>query len=532
MTSEKPKIVIIGAGIGGLTAASVLSRSAKVSVIERGEACGGKIREITIDNQPIDSGPTVFTLRSVFDDIFKASGAALDDYLELRKVECLSRNYWNCGGTLDLFSDAEETAGAIARFSSPAEAERYRAFVKDAERAWHTLYGPFMRRKAPNFFSLMAGAGPLALTRLDPYTSLWRTLEKRFTDKRLQQLFGRYATYCGSSPFEASATLMLIAHVERMGVFAPVGGMAALAKALERRATENGAEFHYKSDVAAVEYKGGQLVSVRTSDGQQYAADAVLFNGDLGALQNQNTKHAKSIELAFSKQCNAVKPMKKRSQSALTWSFLGKASKASKTSNDRNPPALSLHNVFFSDNYRAEFDDVFERRRCPENPTVYLFAPDRAPHQTKKSINESIDNSMQVSGSDSDQTLNTERFFCLINAPAIGEERDFPAEEIEQCRMQAMAQLERCGITLHMAPEKTQVQTPNDFAKRFPATNGALFGNPNHGWRTAFQRQGVKSPHQGLYFAGGSVHPGSGVPMAALSGLMAAQTITKDYALT
>ncbi|MEO0398656.1 MAG: phytoene desaturase family protein [Pseudomonadota bacterium] len=511
---EKPRIVIIGAGVGGLAAAAVLAPRADVTVLERGDGPGGKIRAITIDNQPIDSGPTVMTLREIFDDIFQAAGARLDDYIDLEPVDVLSRNFWPSSSPLDLYADIERTAEAIAAFSSRAEADRYRAFAKDAERAWTTLYQPFMRQENPSFLGLMARAGPFALSKLDPYTSLWRALSKKFKDDRLRQLFARYATYCGSSPFEASATLMLIAHVERMGVYAPVGGMAALAKALEALAEANGAAFQYNTDVTRILYNDGAPAGVETADGRVIKGGAVIFNGDVAALPKTFENDATTSIAVFSNEASDDSDFRKdsaalRSQSAMTWSFLGRAGGA----------PLSLHNVFFSDDYKAEFDDVFKRRQPPSAPTVYLHAPDRSALAAARASSETAH-------------LYTERFFCLINAPADGDTRTFPQEEIDQCQMRTFAQLKRCGVSLQTTPQKTATQTPTDFAARFPATGGALFGTPNHGWRAAFQRRGVKTRRQGLYCAGGSVHPGSGAPMAALSGLMAAQTITKDYALT
>ena len=168
-----------------------------------------------------------------------------------------------------------------------------------------------------------------------------------------------------------------------------------------------------------------------------------------------------------------------------------------------------MHNVMFGDDYKAEFESVFERGHLPDQPTTYVFAPDF----------------------DQDD-LTSQRFFCLINAPAHGDSKTYSEEEQRQCQNMIFDQLKACGFHLIPEPGTLVTTTPTDFAQRFPATGGALFGQPIHGVRASFQRPGIRTRTKGLYRAGGSVHPGSGVPMAALSGLMAAQTIIRDYGLT
>jgi 1-hydroxycarotenoid 3,4-desaturase len=167
------------------------------------------------------------------------------------------------------------------------------------------------------------------------------------------------------------------------------------------------------------------------------------------------------------------------------------------------------HNVFFGDNYAEEFDAIFKRGRLPERPTVYVCASDREDADTKAG--------------------ETERLFCLINAPAEGA-RSLGAKEIEKCEAAAMRVLADCGATLTW--QERAVTTPADFAKRFPATGGALYGQATHGWKTSFTRPGARSRLPGLYLAGGGVHPGPGVPMAALSGRLAALAMISDLGLT
>ena len=398
--------------------------------------------------------------------------------------------------------------------------------MKKAREVWRTLYEPFVRQPAPSLVSLMMRRTPARLMRIDPYTSYWKALTKAFDDPRLRQLFARYATYCGSSPFAAPATLKLIAHVEQEGVWGLEGGMQALANALESLARENGARFVYNAHIDEIKARNGAVEGLASNAKGDAAAPIVLFNGDVnafpaGALPAGALGRGPARAMNGTTKGTATRRAS-TSQSAVTWSFLGDAAGAD----------LSLHNVFFSDDYEAEFDAVFGSRSVPLHPTVYLYAPDRLESAQDCSRPEARSASPGETGSDAGPPNAGERFFCLINAPADGDVHEYTEKEISQCHARTFDQMKRCGVTLSATPGKTAATTPSDFARMFPATGGALFGSPTHGWRGSFRRPGVRTRLKGLYCAGGGVHPGSGAPMAALSGLMAARAIMKDFALT
>jgi 1-hydroxycarotenoid 3,4-desaturase len=196
-------------------------------------------------------------------------------------------------------------------------------------------------------------------------------------------------------------------------------------------------------------------------------------------------------------------PVASRSLSALTWAINAPTSGFS----------LARHNVFFSDDYAAEFDAIFRRGELPGAPTVYVCAQDR-------------------DGADGGPPPARERMLCLVNAPANGDTRRYSSSEIEQCEERTFSLLTRCGLVLQRDSRNTVLTTPTEFAAMFPATGGALYGRASHGWRASFQRPGARTRVPGLYLAGGSTHPGPGVPMAALSGRMAAASAFSDLAST
>ncbi|PPD19179.1 MAG: CrtD protein, partial [Methylocystis sp.] len=230
------RVVVIGAGIGGLVSALLLSaRGFDVAVLERAPSPGGKMREIEAGGVALDAGPTVMTMRWVFDQIFDEADADFSDRVKLLRLETLARHAWSESERLDLFADPARSFDAIHAFAGKSEAEGFARFCARAHGIYETLRDSFILAQRPSPIDLVRRAGVSGLpnlARISPFASMWDELGKYFRDPRLRQLFGRYATYCGSSPFLAPATLMLVAHVEMDGVWRVEGGMHRLAVAL------------------------------------------------------------------------------------------------------------------------------------------------------------------------------------------------------------------------------------------------------------------------------------------------------------
>ena len=494
------KVIIIGAGVGGLvTAVQLAARGLQVEVIERASTPGGKMREVAVGSERIDAGPTVFTMRWIFEHVFADAGARLADHLQLEPLEIIARHAWSEHERLDLYADRERSIEAIGEFAGAAEARGYRAFCDQARMIYQTLDETFIRASRPSLLGLMGRCGLSGLGNLrgiKPYDTLWEILGHYFKDPRLRQLFGRYSTYCGSSPFEAPATLMLIAHVEQEGVWSVVGGMHQIARALADLAGNLGASITYDTHVEEVLLTRGRTSGVRLDSGEIRHADAVVVNADPAALA------AGHLGAAARKALAPMTP-DSRSMSALTWCLTA----------ETEGFELARHNVFFGGDYASEFADVFRQGRLPRDGTVYVCAQDRDAGHARA-------------------TSGAERLFLLLNAPSRGDQHDFDATEIEQCEQRVFSHLERCGLKVHHRPERTQITTPAEFDRRFPATGGALYGPATHGWRASFSRPASRTRIPGLYLAGGGTHPGAGIPMAAMSGRLAAETLLADLRST
>jgi 1-hydroxycarotenoid 3,4-desaturase len=435
-------------------------------------------------------------MRWVLEEVFAEAGTSLDQHLVMKPAEVLARHAWDEDrGRLDLFADIARSADAIAAFAGPEEARGYRAFCERARRIYATLEGPFIRAPQPSILSLLTAAWPYGLADLwgvSPFATLWKALGEHFRDPRLRQLFGRYATYCGASPFLSPATLMLIAHVEQTGVWLVEGGMHRVAVALADQAAACGARFRYGTEAVEILVNNGSVAGVRLADGERIEADAVVLNADVQAL---------AAGLFGGGAVRAAPPKADRSLSAVTWTALAHA--------EGFP--LARHSVFFSSDYAAEFDDILTRARLPAGPTVYVCAQDR-------------------NDGGALQTEGPERLLILVNAPATGDRRAFTEAEIQACETAAFGLMGRCGLTLRR--EASVLTTPAEFNGLFPATGGALYGRALHGWSASFQRPGARTSLPGLYLAGGSVHPGAGVPMAAMSGRLAAASLVQDLGST
>lgn len=490
------RTVVIGAGIGGLTAAALLAaHGVEVTVIDKERAPGGKVRQVPVGQSVIDAGPTVFTLRDVFDTIFDDCGAVFEHAVTLRPAHILARHAWNNRDRLDLFADVQASADAIGTFAGREAAIGFRNFAAEAKRIYDVLDEPFLRKSKvwPPGLTWRIGLGRIgALLAIRPYESLWKVLGEHFADARLRQLFGRYATYCGSSPFDAPATLMLIAHVEAAGVWLIDGGMSALAKALEQLAVGSGATFRYGDAASEIRLDHGRASGVVTASGEHFRADSIIVNADPAAL---------AAGRFGSKARRAVRPVQpdQRSLSAVTWLMEAQV----------EGPPLVRHNVFFSPDYHQEFADL-RAWRPPSSPSVYLCALDQ-------------------DAADTPATPGPQRLQLIVNAPANGDRHIYTPEEIETCTRAMLARLNACGLDVTPLT-LPHIATPNSFERLCPSTGGALYGRASRGWAASFLRQSSRTRIPGLYCAGGSTHPGAGVPMAALSGRLAVETLMKDRA--
>ena len=487
-------VAVIGAGIGGLAAALRLAAAGlSVTIYEAAPEPGGKMRATASAAGPVECGPTVLTMKPVFESLFAAAGLDLADHVTLHRQSVLARHFWADGSRLDLLADRDATAAEIAAFAGTRAARDYGAFADRMARLFAAFDQPVVRTARPSLPAIMARVlrQPALIGAMAPGASMARDIARSFTDPRLQQLFGRYATYVGGSPGRSPALLSLISHSEAAGVWVIEEGMHGLATAIADAAGALGATLAYGSPVTGLRRDGdGWRIAL---PGGTARARRVIFNGDPKALADGRL--GPGVQSAIGPA--AVAP---RSHSAHVWAFAAQPEGV----------ALAHHNVFFGDVPNDEFPPL-DRGAVPQDATLYVCAQDRGRPAPPNG---------------------PERFEIIRNAPPLGAAPTDPDTEARTCWTRTFPRLAGMGLRFAPPPQTDALTTPAMFDRLFPGSDGSLYGRSPHGMTATFRRPTARSRIADLYLAGGGVHPGAGVPMACLSGGHAAAAILRDLAST
>jgi phytoene desaturase len=490
--SRRMTVAIVGAGIGGLSAAIRLAAAGhRVIVLEQNDTVGGKMSQVTQDGFRWDTGPSVITMRHVFEDLFAAAGRRLDDYLTLLPVEPLTRYFYGDGTVLDATRDLARMTAQIAQLDEH-DVEGYLSFLEYAARL-HRITGPvFIYNRPPNLRSFLR-VPPQDMVRVDPWLTMAQAINRRVRSPHMRQLLGRFATYVGASPYAAPATLSVIAHVElNGGVWYPQGGIYAIAAAMARLAGELGVELHTSTPVERIEMQGEHVSGVVLAGGKHVAADAVVANVDVATVYGHLLPSAR----AAYRRKDLLRQETSCSGFVLLLGIEGSF------------PQLAHHNIFFASDYRREFEEIFRHGVPPREPTVYVAITART---------------------DADHAPpGCENWFVLVNAPPLGERYDW-SRQAGQYREVVLDTLGRFGLAVRPHIRSERVLTPEDIRRMSGAWRGALYGISSNQALNAFRRPHNRCPDvRGLYFAGGTTHPGGGVPMVTLSGKVAAEMVLED----
>lgn len=486
--SESPHIVVIGAGIAGLaTTLRLAATGVQVTLLERHDHIGGKIRTVPSPAGPIDAGPTVLTLRDVFDDLFAVVGERLEHHVTLIRQMTLARHFWPDGSQLDLFANTDASIEAIRAFSGDKSARAFADFAHRTAQLFDAFDAPMMRAPAPKLTALTKHVlrNPKIVPLMAPLSTLKSVLGTQFKDPRLRQLFGRYATYVGGAPTHAPGLLALIWHAEAKGVWAIDGGIHKLAQAIGQLAIRHGARVKTGTHVnQIVPAHAGYRVDV--GQDQSLHADFVVYAGDPRALATGLLGPDLTHIAPHTRQDT-------RSFSARVHSFAA------------TPEGLDLshHNVLFDADPDAEFSDLMDSA-LPRSPSIYVCAMDRGLGRPVPTC---------------------ERFEIITNAPACPDQ----LEDTSQWHPKIMQKMAQAGLSFSPTPTPSSITTETDFATMFPGSQGALYGSSPHGLTSSLRRPTARTPMPGLYLAGGGCHPGAGVPMAAISGQHAAAAIWNDH---
>ncbi len=487
------KAIVIGAGIGGLAGAIRLRLMGhEVSVWESAPTPGGKISEFREGGFRWDAGPSLFTLPALVDELFLLAGKQPADYFQYTGLPVITRYFYEDGTLIDAHRDPEAfVAELVAKTAESAEA--IQGLLTKSAKLYAITHHVFLERslhKFSTYFRKDTLRSALRVHELDAFQTMHKANNRRFRDPRVVQLFDRYATYNGSDPYQAPATLNIIPHLEHsMGAWFPKGGMFAITKALYRLAEELGVSFFFGRIVTEILHDRGNVRGIKVGDAD-FLADIVLSNADIVPTYRQLLPHLPAPETTLKQP---------RSSSALIfyWGMKGKY------------PALDTHNIFFSADYEAEFRAIWKESSLSDDPTVYVYV------------------SSKIEPNDAPE--GNENWFVMINTPA-DTGQDW-STLIAEARAQILRKLERrLGVAIESQILVEQILDPQGIASRTSSHQGALYGSSSNNPFAAFLRHpNFSKKLQGLYFCGGSVHPGGGIPLCLLSAKIAASCVAEDY---
>ena len=489
------KIIIIGAGLGGLSAACRLAKKGfDVTVLEKNERVGGKVNFVETDGYKFDTGASLLTMKHVFEDLFEFCGRRIEDYLTIEKLEPICRYFWSDKTRLDASQNLEKTVNEIENISAE-DAENFRKYLADSKQKYEIAERTFLAKSLNELPQLLNVKNLPDLLKISTLKTLHAHNKGYFKSAKMRQIFNRFATYNGSSPYKIPAAFALIPFVEfGFGAWYAKGGIYEIPRALEKLAIELGVEFLFDSEVRKIEIENGKACGVKLENGEVLKSDFIVTNAD--AIETYRNLIDKSERKIYTdKKLEKIEP----SCSGFVL-LLGVKKKFGQ---------LAHHNIFFSDDYKAEFEAIFETKVLAKNPTIYICASSRT--------------------DDTQAPKAGENLFVLVNAPYLSEKTNWK-NEAKNYRDLIIKKLENFGLKdLEKSIEFEQIITPEDFERKYRANRGSIYGVSSNGIMSAFMRVPNKSKDiENLYFVGGTTHPGGGMPLVLLSGKMAANLISSS----
>ncbi len=491
------KAIVIGAGIGGLAAALRLSKIGyEVSVFEKSNNAGGKANEFNINGFRFDTGPSLFTMPWVLEDLFNFLNLDISKFIKYNKLDILCKYFYPDKTVINAYSDKNKFIEemTLKTVDKRENFEKYFNYTKSIYDLTNKIFLENSLSETSTFLNWNAFNSLLNLHKIDTSRTMAKANAKYFNDSKTLQIFNRYATYNGSSPFKAPATLNIISHVENeKGGFFIEGGMYKLISALTDLSIKSGIKFFYNSEVKSIKVLHNKIIGINI-----YKENEEIFVPSNIVVSNSDVLNTYK-NLLDVKDINKITKYERleASSSAIVfyWGIIGKFKE------------LNLHNILFSEDYTKEFSELFDLKVVPEDPTVYIYISSK---QSKNDAPECCEN-----------------WFVMVNSP--NNEGQNWEYELKQTRKSIISKINKTlniNISDYILFEKTL--TPENIEFLTDSYKGSLYGIASNNKMAAFLREQNRSKkYKGLYFVGGSAHPGGGIPLVMLSAKIAADLIIK-----
>ncbi|MBO6795086.1 MAG: phytoene desaturase [Balneolaceae bacterium] len=486
------KVSIIGAGIGGLASACLLAaENHEVNVFEQQANVGGKMNRFEKDGFVFDTGPSLLTMPHILEKLYQNCGSSLENELSLQELSPICRYFYQDGTVFNCFDDRLQTLEEIRKIA-PEDELAYTKFLNYAEDIYNKtadafIYNPLYSLSDFRQLDLFSFFG------IDAFSTVSDRVDQKFKSQYLRKFFKRFTTYNGSSPYQAPATLNVIPHVEiNQGGFYIDGGLYLLAESLQKLAESLGVVFHFDSTVQQIITKNKTVTGIKVND-QIIESDFVVSNSD---ATETITRLLDTGAVSASKKQKAANIEPSCSGFVL---LLGLDTKFEQ---------LAHHNIYFSNNYEREFDQIFDAKVMPNDPTIYV-------------ANTSYSNPKHA-------PENGSNLFVLVNAPYLSEAYDWESKK-ESYGDFIIRQLEERGLdNLSDHIKIKECITPTDFYRKYSSNKGSIYGTSSNSKFSAFVRPRNKFKGlNGLYLVGGSTHPGGGIPLVVQSALNAVELINR-----
>lgn len=494
----KGQVIIIGSGIAGLaTAVQLAVAGYQVKIFEANAYPGGKLSNIALNGYRFDAGPSLFTIPEQVNELFTLAGKNPDECFEYIRVNTSGHYFYEDGTVFHAYADREKLAEELQEKLGLSNPKPFFDYLDKAKRKYVLMAPIFIERslhRLKNYLNLATIKGIVNVFRLDINRSMHQVNKQAFSDKRLVQYFNRFATYNGSSPYKASGILTMIAHLEHnVGTFFPKNGMHQITQSIYQLAVEHGVHFYFNTPVESIVTRKAGKVKQATgvmAQGKEHQADIIVSNADVYTTYHRLLPEETKPELILNQE---------KSSSALIfyWGI------------NTVFPQLDLHNILFSRDYYTEFEHITTEKFIYYDPTIYInitskYKPDDAPP-------------------------GGENWFVMINVPNnSGQNWDQLITEARKNIIKKINRVLQTDLSNHIVCE--EILDPRSIESKTASHLGALYGNASNNNYAAFMRHANFSKHiQGLYFCGGSVHPGGGIPLCLNSAKIVSQLIQENH---